>query len=97
MLLHPELDWNIDSMLKRINLGRTRFQTLYKEAFGISPIDDVINARVKFAKDRLKYTSRSVAEIADICGYTSTEHFIRQFAKVTGMRPCAFSHSGLNA
>ena len=47
--------------------------------------------------DRLKYTSRSVAEIADICGYKSTEHFIRQFAKVTGMTPGAFRHSGLNA
>lgn len=97
MMLHPELDWNVDTMLRRLNLGRTRFQTLYKKTFGISPIDDVINARVKFAKDRLKYTTRSVAEIAEICGYKSTEHFIRQFSKVTGMTPGAFRHSGLEA
>ena len=61
MMLHPEYDWNVDFMTRRINLGRTRFQTLYKETFGISPIDDVINARVRLAKDRLKYTSRCAA------------------------------------
>ena len=97
MMLHPELDWDIASMAGRINIGRTRFQTLYKESFGISPIDDVINARVKLAKDRLKYTSRSVSQIADMCGYKSTEHFIRQFSKITGMTPGSFRHSGLDA
>ena len=90
MMLHPELEWTVESMLERINLGRTRFQTLYKETFGISPIDDVINARVRLAKDRLKYTSRSISEIAEMCGYKSMEHFCRQFAKITGMTPGRF-------
>ena len=94
MMLHPEFDWTVDSMIKRINLGRTRFQTLYKETFGISPIDDVINARVRLAKDRLKYTSRSISEIAEMCGYKSTEHFIRQFSKITGMTPGNFRRYG---
>ncbi len=104
MMLHPEFDWNVDSMTRRINLGRTRFQTLYKETFGISPIDDVINARVRLAKDinarvrlakdRLKYTTRSIAEVAEMCGYKSTEHFCRQFAKITGMTPGNFRRYG---
>ena len=81
-------------MTRRINLGRTRFQTLYKETFGISPIDDVINARVRLAKDRLKYTTRSIAEVAEMCGYKSTEHFCRQFAKITGMTPGNFRRYG---
>lgn len=94
MMLHPELSWNVDSMAGRINLGRTRFQTLYKETFGVSCIDDVISARIELAKDRLKYTSRSISEIAEICGYKSTEHFCRQFAKITGMTPSGFRREG---
>lgn len=94
MMLHPELSWNVESMAGHVNLGRTRFQTLYKETFGISPIDDVINARLRFAKDRLKYTTRSISEIAEICGYKSTEHFCRQFAKFTGMTPGQFRREG---
>lgn len=94
MMLHPELPWNVDSMASRINLGRTRFQTLYKETFGISPIDDVINARTDLARDRLKYTSLPVSEVAEICGYKSTEHFCRQFSKMTGMTPGKFRKEG---
>ena len=96
MMLHPELSWNVESMTKRLNLGRTRFQTLYKETFGISPMDDVINARIRLAKDRLKYTSRSISEIAEMCGYKSTEHFCRQFLKVTGITPGSYRREGHN-
>ena len=94
MMLHPEFSWTVDSMSRRMNLGRTRFQTLYKETFGISPIDDVINARIGLAKDRLKYTTRSISEVAELCGYKSTEHFIRQFSKMTGMTPGNFRRYG---
>ena len=90
MKLHPELSWNIENMAARINLGRTRFQNLYKETFGVSCIDDVINSRIELAKDRLKYTTRSVSEIAEICGYKSTEHFCRQFSKTCGMSPSKY-------
>lgn len=95
MMLHPELTWNVDIMAGRLNLGRTRFQTLYKNTFGISAMDDVINARIRLAKDRLRYTSRSIAQIAEMCGYKSTEHFCRQFSKITGMTPNRFRHEGL--
>ena len=94
MMLHPEFAWNVDNMASRISLGRTRFQNLYKETFGVSPVDDVINARIGLACDRLKYTSRSVAEVADLCGYKSTEHFCRQFSKITGMTPGRFRREG---
>lgn len=94
MMLHPEYEWKVEGMAARLNLGRTRFQNIYKDTFGISPIDDVINARISLAKDRLKYTSRSIAEVAEFCGYKSTEHFCRQFLKIVGVSPSKFRHQG---
>ena len=94
MMLHPEYGWNVEGMAARLNLGRTRFQNIYKDTFGISPIDDVINARISLAKDRLKYTSRSISEVAEFCGYKSTEHFCRQFLKLTGLSPSKFRNEG---
>lgn len=94
MMLHPELPWSVAKMAGRINLGRTRFQNLYKDTFGISPIDDVISARIKLAKDRLKYTARSISEVAELCGYKSTEHFCRQFSRMTGMTPSRYRKEG---
>ena len=33
----------------------------------------------------LRYSNKSIYDIAEECGYNSAEHFIRQFKKVTGM------------
>lgn len=73
-------------------LSRSRFDTLYKEAFGQSYQSDVINARVQFAKQMLQ-NDRTVAEVATACGYASVEHFIRQFRQHTGMTPHQFRRS----
>lgn len=94
MQLHPELNWTVSEFSSRLKLGKTRTQILYKETFGISCIDDVIETRIKLAKDRLLYTSRSVAEIAESCGYKSTEHFLRQFSKYVGKTPGKFRREG---
>lgn len=90
MTLHPELGWSVNGMAERLNLGRTRFQTLYRNTFGTSCMDDVISARIRLARDRLRYTSRPISQIAEMCGYQSTEHFCRQFLKRTGETPGAY-------
>ena len=90
MNLHPEQPWSVGGMAERLNLGRTRFQTLYRTAFGVSCMKDVIDSRIRLAKDWLRYTSRSVSQIAEACGYQSTEHFCRQFLKTAGCSPGAF-------
>ena len=87
---HPEKDWTIDMMASRINLSRTRFQTVYKTTFGNTCMEEVIQARVKLAQERLIYTGHTISEIAEICGYNSTEHFCRQFRKSVGITPGQF-------
>ena len=84
---HPEWDWNIDMMAAKINLSRTRFQTVYKNTFGNTCMEEVIQARVRLAQERLIYTASSISEIAELCGYNSTEHFCRQFRKAVGITP----------
>lgn len=93
---HPEADWSIELMASRLNLSRTRFQTLYTETFGNTCTEEVIEARIKLAQERLLYTGHSVAEIAESCGYNSTEHFCRQFRKVIGITPGQFRKNSKN-
>ncbi len=89
----PQHDWNVKSMADRVVLSVPYLQELYKEAFGISPIADVINSRVESAKIYLSDMSLSIAEISVLCGYNSTVHFSRQFRNVTGMSPAEFRKS----
>ena len=87
IMMHPEQDWRIEDMAARLRLSRTRFQVIYKQTFDITCMEDVIAARIRLAQERLSFTTLTISEIADRCGYRSTEHFCRQFKKVVGTTP----------
>lgn len=86
----PQLPWSISSMAGRLHLSEGYLQSIYKQAFGISCMDDVIAGRIRLACDQLLYTDRSVAQVAEACGYNHVEHFCRQFKKLTGKTPGAY-------
>ena len=83
----PQLPWDIGQMAKELHLSPSRLQTLYKELFGTSCMDDVIKGRLRCAQDQLKYSSKSVREVAENCGYNNVEHFCRQFRRYNGCTP----------
>ena len=83
----PSKTWNLDVATNMVFLSRSYFQHTYKKFFGVSFIDDVIKARISYAKTLLVNENFSILEIAEACGYQSAEHFIRQFSKVVGLTP----------
>jgi AraC family transcriptional regulator of arabinose operon len=80
----PNLEWDVDTMSREVCISRYHFERLYKSAFNISCINDVINARVTLAQKLLLSTELSINEIAEMCGYKNIEHFSRQFKKKVG-------------
>ena len=86
----PQRDWSIETMSGEVCLSRSYFQFLYKSFFSVSCNEDIINARVSYSKILLSTGALSVTEIAEKCGYRSTEHFIRQFKSKTGVSPQRF-------
>ncbi len=86
----PQAPWNIAQMAEELHLSTSRLQTLYKQMFGISCMDDVINRRLHRAKDQLKFTTTSIQEIAENCGYNNVEHFCRQFRQHNNCSPGQF-------
>lgn len=49
--------------------------------------------KIEYVKELLGYGDRTLAEIADITGYSSAAHLSRQFKDVTGMTPTQYLHS----
>lgn len=86
----PQRDWSIETMSQEVCLSRSYFQNLYKRFFSVSCNNDIINARISHARILLSTGALSVTEIAEKCGYKSTEHFIRQFKSKTGVSPQKF-------
>ena len=81
----PQKDWNIPEMSRDIGISGSHFQRMYKAEFGIGFKDDLIAARIEKAKKLLQSTELRVQEIADICGYGESSHFMRQFKDKVGM------------
>ena len=77
-------------MAEQISFSESRFYSIYKEVFGITPLADLIKARVNSAENMLLFGQKSVAEIASELGYQNTTHFIRQFKKFTGLSPALY-------
>jgi AraC family transcriptional regulator of arabinose operon len=86
----PANGWNIDGLAHELNMSRSSFQHSYKKLFGVTPMNDVIYARTERAGYLLATTDYSVGRIAQMCGYSSDIHFVRQFKKVTGERPTEY-------
>ena len=83
----------ITEMARDVHLSESRFHTLYKQIFGISPKNDLIIARIERAKNLLEQNKYNNAQIAAMTGYTNEYHFIRQFKKIEGITPKEYARA----
>ena len=90
MFSSPEIDWTVEEMAKRVAMSPSRIYPVYKKVYGISPIADLINARINSAKNMLSFGEEKVEEIAWSLGYQNTTHFIRQFKQKVGVTPAQY-------
>lgn len=93
ILLHPERHLSVEEMAKSAYLSPSRFHTVYKSVFGVTPNFDAITARISKAKNMLIGTNSSIREISDALGYNNETHFIRQFKAITGKSPSVYRKS----
>lgn len=84
---NPGYPWTVSYMAKQLHVCPRHLHKMYHEEFDISCIEDVINNRLLLAKSQLETTTLSIQKIAELCGYSSIEHFSRQFKKQTGLSP----------
>lgn len=94
MLLRLNEPWSVAKMAKAVGTSESRFHYIYKTLFGISPINDLINAKINAAKNALLSQNIPVSEISEALGYNNLTHFIRQFKQITGVSPNEYRKQG---
>lgn len=94
ILSEPDRKWSVSEMAALASLSTSRFHAVYKALFATSPLQDVIEAKIRYARSLLLSDERlSIAEVAEKLGYNDPYHFIRQFKAVTGKTPGAYRKS----
>lgn len=91
----PYQKFTIEELCDEMDLSRSRFQQLYKEAFGISVINDVIISKIDYSKYLLATTDFSVHQISMRCGYDNYSHFMRQFRSRVNMTPLNYRQNAI--
>ena len=84
--MNYQKDWSIDEMAEIVHLSASRFFSIYKNIFGISPKEDLLKSRIQHA-EMLLSQGVSVSDAASKSGFTNQYNFIRQFKKLTGKTP----------
>ena len=90
MYQNPHKEWNAQKTCLEFHLSYGYFRAAYKDLFGVSFHQDLIQSRIAHAKYLLLTTSDNLPEIAWQCGYEDEKYFMRQFRQLTGMTPSVY-------
>jgi AraC family transcriptional regulator len=70
--------------------SRFHFARLFKQSFGLTPHQYVLNRRIERAKHLLQTSDLCIVEIALQCGFAHQSHLSRHFKRRVGLSPKAF-------
>ena len=83
---------SVNDMASSLFISESRFSHLYKKYYKISPLQDILNAKIQTAKQLLVTTNDTLTSIAINCGFSSVFSFIRCFKSKTGQTPSQWRH-----
>ena len=80
-------DIRLDFLSLKYGISKYYLSHMFKEQYGTSVNNYVINMRITKAKHFLRFTDLSTTEIANRVGYEDVNYFIRSFKKVENITP----------
>jgi PAS domain S-box-containing protein len=86
----PSADYSPATLARRSRLTSTRLTRLTKRIFGLTPSQFIVKTRITAGSRLLRETNKSVAEIAQLCGYQDQSAFTRAFRAASGITPLEY-------
>ena len=84
---HATTELKVEAVASHAGLSVSRSVHLFKSSLGKTIIDYALEIRLAAAMERLKYTSLTLEQIAEDCGFGSYPYFHRVFKKKYGVSP----------
>jgi AraC-like DNA-binding protein len=93
-ITHMEQRFNeritLDELAEIYSVNKFHLAKEFKKYTGTTPNEYIINVRITIAKEWLKYSDMTIAEIACQAGVDNVSHFINLFKQRTDTTPLAF-------
>lgn len=84
---HATTAFKVEDVAKHAGLSISRSVHLFKSSVGKTMIEYALEIRLSAAIERMKYTSLTLEQIAEDCGFGSYPYFHRVFHKRYGVAP----------
>lgn len=88
MRQHPER--NVHDHVVDSGYSPAQFRRHFQHVLGCSPREYLVQLRLEHARNLLESTVLTLAHVAEQAGFTSPEHFSRQFARRYGVPPSRY-------
>lgn len=80
------------AVAQHISMSESRFRFVFKQAFGFTAHEYLVNVRINAAKQMLWSTRYGMTEIAESCGFGCQQYFTDCFKRTVGMSPLKYRH-----
>jgi YesN/AraC family two-component response regulator len=90
---HIHEDITIDKLSNLCYMSKPNFFRCFKREFGISPVDFIIQERIKAAKKLLKDMNVTISQACYSVGINNLSYFFKLFKRVEGVTPNEFRKS----
>ncbi len=82
--------FTVNDLAKEIHMSVGNLQRILNGTLGKTFTELLREARINRAKGLIQRTEHRMKTIAELCGYSSYEHFFKQFKQVVGMSPLEY-------
>ena len=91
-LLHSAITrrWTVDDLGREVGLSRSALADRFIRLIGVPPMHYLANWRMQVATQKLRNTSASLAQVAEIVGYDFEAAFSRAFKKTFRVAPATW-------
>lgn len=88
--LHYNEKISLDNLSEKFFINKFYLTRIFKSQFGVSINSYISQVRITHAKQLLRFTDKTIEEIAAECGINDANYFSRMFKKIEGVSPHEF-------
>ena len=81
---------DLDTLVKRTHLSKFYLAHAFQKEFGVSPINYLMQRRIREAKHLLTHTDHQLSDITQMLGFSSQSYFSQCFHRIVGVTPRAY-------